>query len=236
MHTCPQCGKMYSDLVKVCPDCKVPLNSGVSFSNQAPQSTYKAPAQPAAPAPQAAAQQQPAAAPQAPQGQPAAAPKASPVQPVSTPPRAPQAAPQAAPQPNVYPMAGQAPRTLGFGELFRSYFANAFHFKGRACRRELLFGWIFSIVVALIPYAAMFLPLNGSRTAYTVVMLLISIVVLCGVFPVVSLFVRRLHDTGRSGWFYFIGLIPFVGSVILLVLCLLDSTGDNKYGPRLNVC
>lgn len=38
--------------------------------------------------------------------------------------------------------------------------------------------------------------------------------------PMLSVFVRRLHDTNHSGWWYFIALIPIVGGIWLLVLCL----------------
>ena len=45
--------------------------------------------------------------------------------------------------------------------------------------------------------------------------------------------VRRLHDVGKSGWFLLIGLIPFIGGIILLVFMCLDSeAGENKYGPN----
>jgi uncharacterized membrane protein YhaH (DUF805 family) len=44
---------------------------------------------------------------------------------------------------------------------------------------------------------------------------------------------RRLHDTGRSGWWMLIGLIPLVGAIILIVFFLQDSApGDNQYGPN----
>jgi len=43
--------------------------------------------------------------------------------------------------------------------------------------------------------------------------------------------VRRLHDTGRSGWWILISFVPFVGSVILLVFMCLDSEpGPNLHG------
>jgi len=45
--------------------------------------------------------------------------------------------------------------------------------------------------------------------------------------------VRRLHDTGRSGWWLLIALVPIVGVIVLLVFMLLDSQpGDNGYGPN----
>jgi uncharacterized membrane protein YhaH (DUF805 family) len=45
--------------------------------------------------------------------------------------------------------------------------------------------------------------------------------------------VRRLHDTGRSGWWFFIIFIPIVGAIVLLVFMCLDSVpGGNKWGPN----
>ena len=44
--------------------------------------------------------------------------------------------------------------------------------------------------------------------------------------------VRRLHDTGRSGWWLLIGLIPIIGVIVLLIFFVLDSqVGTNEYGP-----
>ena len=45
--------------------------------------------------------------------------------------------------------------------------------------------------------------------------------------------VRRLHDTGKSGWMMLIGLIPVIGGIWLLILMLTDGQpGENKYGPN----
>ena len=50
--------------------------------------------------------------------------------------------------------------------------------------------------------------------------------------PSISVTVRRLHDTGRSGFFYLLSFIPVVGPFILLYLCCLDSEErPNEYGP-----
>lgn len=49
--------------------------------------------------------------------------------------------------------------------------------------------------------------------------------------PGLGVVVRRLHDVGKSGWFYFIALIPFVGGIWLLVLfCTEGDQGPNQYG------
>ena len=50
--------------------------------------------------------------------------------------------------------------------------------------------------------------------------------------PSLGLVVRRLHDVGKSGWFFLISLIPLVGAIWLLVLfCTEGNSEENKYGP-----
>ncbi|MEP1500313.1 DUF805 domain-containing protein, partial [Nonlabens ulvanivorans] len=56
---------------------------------------------------------------------------------------------------------------------------------------------------------------------------------LATIIPSLAVIVRRLHDTGRSGWFYFISMIPLVGTVILLIWLIEDSKhGANQWGPN----
>jgi uncharacterized membrane protein YhaH (DUF805 family) len=51
--------------------------------------------------------------------------------------------------------------------------------------------------------------------------------------PSIAVTIRRLHDIGKSGWWYCIAFVPFIGGLILLVLTLLDSEPDrNEYGPN----
>ena len=63
--------------------------------------------------------------------------------------------------------------------------------------------------------------------------------VLSGIFslavllPSLAVTWRRFHDIGKSGAFYFIGLIPLVGTILVLVWTCTDSMpGDNQYGPN----
>ena len=52
------------------------------------------------------------------------------------------------------------------------------------------------------------------------------------VVPGLAVAVRRLHDTGRSGWWVLISFVPFVGAILLLVFACQDSQpGSNQYGP-----
>ncbi|MGW1073069.1 DUF805 domain-containing protein [Streptomyces sp. NPDC002537] len=97
-------------------------------------------------------------------------------------------------------------------------------FSGRAGRQEFwmftLISFVISIVVAVVDAALGTSPLLGAL--YSLAVLL----------PSIAVGIRRLHDTGRSGWWLLIGLIPFVGIIVLVVLWALDSTPhDNAYGP-----
>ena len=50
--------------------------------------------------------------------------------------------------------------------------------------------------------------------------------------PFLAVEVRRLHDTGRAGWWWLFGLIPVLGWIVLVVFCATDGVaGDNRYGP-----
>ncbi|WUV77910.1 DUF805 domain-containing protein [Streptomyces sp. NBC_01477] len=52
------------------------------------------------------------------------------------------------------------------------------------------------------------------------------------VVPAVALTVRRIHDTGRSGWFLLLAIIPLVGPIVMLVLtCIEGDPHPNAYGP-----
>ena len=48
-----------------------------------------------------------------------------------------------------------------------------------------------------------------------------------------AVFTRRMHDIGKSGWWWLIALVPIVGAIVLLVFMCKDSQpGDNAYGPN----
>jgi uncharacterized membrane protein YhaH (DUF805 family) len=110
---------------------------------------------------------------------------------------------------------------VGFGEAITEGFRNIFTFSGRASRSA--FWWfalgaiIIDIVIAIIGRAAHVVVLQY------VVEIIVALVSL-------SLSVRRLHDTNRSGFWWLIGLIPIIGGIVLLVFYLLPGTpGPNKY-------
>ena len=97
-------------------------------------------------------------------------------------------------------------------------------FSGRARRREY---WMFYLFYTIFYIAA------GVIDAVLGTLVVTPLYVLGLMLPSLGVFFRRLHDTGRSGWWWLIGLVPFVGGIILLVFMCLDSQpGENQYGPN----
>jgi uncharacterized membrane protein YhaH (DUF805 family) len=98
-------------------------------------------------------------------------------------------------------------------------------FSGRSRRREY---WMFSLINFGIALAI------GVVARFAPIVVVLSVIYSLGVLiPGIAVGIRRLHDTGRSGWWTFIVLIPLVGVIMLLVfLCQDSAPGDNEYGPN----
>lgn len=51
------------------------------------------------------------------------------------------------------------------------------------------------------------------------------------IVPGIAVQVRRFHDQDKSGWFVLLGLIPFIGSIAVIVfMCLEGTKGENRFG------
>ena len=101
-------------------------------------------------------------------------------------------------------------------------------FSGRARRSEY---WYFVLFNVLISIGLVILD-NVLGIATNDVSPLYSLYSLAVLLPGLAVGVRRLHDTGRSGWHLLLGLIPCIGGIILLVFFVEDSQyGENQYGP-----
>ena len=116
-------------------------------------------------------------------------------------------------------------------KVMRDNYAN---FNGRARRKEY---WMYVLVQSIIMIGLMILDsilgldfeLQGISLGYGYLYLIGLIV---HFIPSLAVLVRRLHDVGKSGWFYFIFLIPIIGIIWLLVLyCTEGQKQDNKWGP-----
>ena len=106
-------------------------------------------------------------------------------------------------------------------------------FSGRARRKELWMFFLFNIIFAIVAMVldnvlGLTFNLYGQSLGYGWLYLIYCLAVF---IPGLAVAVRRLHDIGKSGWNYFIGLIPLVGAIILLVWFCKDSqAGENKWG------
>ena len=110
-------------------------------------------------------------------------------------------------------------------------------FSGRATRKEFwIFTLIFGIVTAVLyGVGEATKPVSGEPSH--IVNILVAILFLLWVFahlvPAIAVTVRRLHDIGRSGWWYFIQYVPLIGPIVIIVFLVQDSQPhDNQYGPN----
>lgn len=98
-------------------------------------------------------------------------------------------------------------------------------FNGRAHRTEY---WMFVLFYVLI-YIGLAV-IEGVLGGPGILTLIFGLGLLV---PSIAVTARRLHDTGRSGWWILISLVPLVGWIVLLVFMVLDGTpGDNVFGPN----
>jgi uncharacterized membrane protein YhaH (DUF805 family) len=103
-------------------------------------------------------------------------------------------------------------------------------FSGRARRKEYWFFVLFNIIISVVlTVCDVFV---GTYSAAASIGILTGIYTLAVLIPGIAVSVRRLHDTGRSGWWVLIALVPLVGAIVLLIFMLIDSQpGQNAYGP-----
>lgn len=102
---------------------------------------------------------------------------------------------------------------MGFLEAIKACFSKYATFSGRSRRSEYWWFVLLNFIISLIP----------------IVNIIWGLAVL---IPGIAVGVRRLHDTGRSGWFLLLGIIP-VANLILIYFFACDSQpGTNKYGEN----
>lgn len=128
---------------------------------------------------------------------------------------------------------------MGLGKIFMlTLTKNYAKFSGRATRREywmfqlasILLGFLFSFAFGTLSAVLMLI----DNSYELVAILLPYLYPLATLIPSLGISVRRLHDAGLSGWTLLLGIIPFVGPIILLLFALRDSQrGTNAYGPSL---
>lgn len=104
-------------------------------------------------------------------------------------------------------------------------------FSGRARRKEYWMFVLFNVIVAAV-LGIIGTILDNATGAGVITMILSGLYSLAIIIPSIAVAVRRLHDTGRSGAWWFISFVPVIGGIWFIVLMFLDSVGDNQYGPN----
>ncbi|WP_194767114.1 DUF805 domain-containing protein [Tamlana sp. I1] len=112
-------------------------------------------------------------------------------------------------------------------KVLRDNYAN---FSGRARREEY---WMFTLFNVIFLIVIMAISISVALTTDTPALMgLYGIYILGTIIPSFALVVRRLHDVGKSGWFYFVSIIPIIGPIWFFVLTVTEGErGANQYGP-----
>jgi uncharacterized membrane protein YhaH (DUF805 family) len=124
---------------------------------------------------------------------------------------------------------------MSFGQAVSSAFSQYVTFSGRARRSEYWYWVLFAALVGLVANI-----LDGvlglhwtNSTSAAQVGWIATVAGLLLVLPSIAVTFRRLHDTGRSGWWWLLSAICGLGAIILFFFCLGDSRpGANQYGPN----
>ncbi len=134
---------------------------------------------------------------------------------------------------------------LAYAKMFKNYS----NFMGRSSRGDFWYAGLMNGIIAILFYLMIIPPCismlsaafsgNGAEgTPIQIATLIIGgflylIWLLASLIPSLALSVRRLHDIGKSGWWYFISCVPIVGVIILLVyMATKGEEKSNKYGEN----
>ena len=110
---------------------------------------------------------------------------------------------------------------MGFVDAVKTVYTNYVNFQGRSGRAEFWWFVLFYVVASLI------LSVISEFLGY--------IFALASLLPSLGVTVRRLHDTGHTGWLVLLMFIPLVNIIAFFVLLFISyikpSAGPNQYGP-----
>ena len=109
-------------------------------------------------------------------------------------------------------------KSVGFIEAIKLAFVHYADFKGRSRRSEYWWFCLFNMIVAGV--------VSVLLTDFAWVWSLVVLV------PGLALSVRRLHDVGKSGWYYLWMFLPLAGPIMILIQLCKDSTENNQWGPN----
>ncbi len=120
---------------------------------------------------------------------------------------------------------------MTFSESISTCYRKYASISGRATRSEYWWFYLFTLLASFVlGFILGFLSVAGGSDLSLLISVLISFFIFT--IPQFTAGIRRLHDTGRSGWNYLWTLIPFIGGLIVLYFLIEKSDEiENDYGP-----
>ena len=123
---------------------------------------------------------------------------------------------------------------MTFIESIKTCFKKYITIKGRAPRSE--YWWFQAMFVPFFLFVVIMSEAENLESSSELIIwfyLLCFVIVIISLIPVITVTIRRFHDTNKSGWYFLLGFIPLVGSLIVTVMMIPEGTkGKNKYGPN----
>ena len=106
----------------------------------------------------------------------------------------------------------------------------AFNFSDRSRRKEY---WMFMLIATLIMFLLTLVDVFAGLEIAEDVGILSTLFSLILIIPSLAVTFRRLHDTGKSGWWILISLIPIIGWIVILIFTVQDSESViNRFGSN----
>lgn len=114
---------------------------------------------------------------------------------------------------------------LSFTDAVKIFYSKSFNFHGRANRAEYWWSALYQAIILL--GGSLFVTVTESSFFYGIYLLIILI----SLVPSLSISIRRLHDTDKSGFFILLSLIPYIGSIIIIILMAMRGDEEkNRFG------
>ena len=128
--------------------------------------------------------------------------------------------------------AGRPAHMMGFTDAVRNALMNNYvNFNGRASRSEYWWFFLFTMILQFIALPIDIVVLGYDMMDPGAIQIVGTIAGLALFLPSLCVLVRRLHDLGKSGWWFLIALIPFLGIIVLLVFMVTEGEQlPNQYG------
>ena len=128
--------------------------------------------------------------------------------------------------------AGRPAHMMSFTDAVQNVLMNNYvYWGGRASRSEYWWFFLFTIILQFIALAIDIVVLGYDMMDPGAIQIVGTIAGLALFLPSLCVLVRRLHDLGKSGWWFLIALIPFLGIIVLLVFMVTEGEQlPNQYG------